>query len=301
MAIMCAANSAFAHGDVHKRIDALTEQLESQPRNATLLSQRGTQYALDENWDMALRDFEIARQSNPGEKDIGLHIGEMLLHLNRYEDSERELTAVIRENPSHTRAYELRASVREMANKTNDATADYDKAISLSAKPKPHLYVARAQLLVRIGKLDDALGGIEQGVAQLGPLASLIEPAVDAAAHRNQPALALTWINRLPDTLRNSPRWRVRSGELSAQAGRTDEARTILGDALAAIEQLPTARRDTEAMTALRDEAQRTLNGLAPTPSTKEDTPQRRKFGWPIIVAAALAVVALFWVVSRRT
>jgi tetratricopeptide (TPR) repeat protein len=248
------ASPALGHGDVHARIAELTEEILHQPQNASLYVRRGSLYVLDESWEQALADYESAHRIDPSSPNIDFLRAKMLVELGENERAVALLDAFLSGEPGHADGYLVRARANVALGRIDRGVEDYTRAIALFERPAPRHYAERARALIDAGRVDEALAGLRQAMADLGPLASLVELAVAEEEKRGRYEEALRWADQLPPTLRHSPRWRAIAGNLADRAGRAARAEHEHRQGLAAIDALAPARQGTEAMTALRTE-----------------------------------------------
>ena len=104
-----------------------------------------------------------------------------------------------------------------------------------------------------------AIAGIDAAVERLGPIPALQLFAIELDVQQGRIDAALV---RLDGLAARSPRketWLARRGEILAQAGRPDEARTAYVAALAALEALPPAPRQTKAIANLEGQVRSAL------------------------------------------
>jgi tetratricopeptide (TPR) repeat protein len=301
IAMPALASVALGHGDVHERIEELTEKIEGEPGNAALYVRRGSLYALDESWEQALADYESASRLDPNLPKIDFLKAKMLVALDQHERGVALLDSFLSGEPQHADGYLVRARAHVAQGHIDAAIDDYTRAIALFKRPAPRYYLERVRVLLDAGRIDEALEGLRQGVADLGPLASLVEVAVKEEEKRGNYEEALRWADLLSPTLRHSPRWRATAGNLASRAGYASQAEHEYREGLAAIEALPPARRGTEAMIRLRTELTRHL--IEPHPpgaSTQGATPLATG---PIGrgLALGLLIVLLGWLFFRRT
>jgi tetratricopeptide (TPR) repeat protein len=160
----------------------------------------------------------------------------------------------------------IRARAHVALGHIDEGTDDYTRAIALFERPAPRYYLERARALIDAGRVDEALAALREAVADLGPLASLVELAVEEEEKRGHYEEALRWADLLSPTLRHSPRWRAIAGNLREHMGQASRAVDEYHAGLAAIDTLPPARQGTEAMTALRAKLTSRLETLAPSP-----------------------------------
>ncbi|MDH3625681.1 MAG: tetratricopeptide repeat protein [Myxococcales bacterium] len=269
IAVLVPTSIALGHGDVHERIAALTEEIEQQPGDAALYVRRGSLYALDESWAQALLDYESAGRVEPSAPNIDFLKAKVLVELEENERAVALLDSVLSQEPEHADGYLIRARAHVALGHIDEGTDDYTRAIALFERPAPRYYLERARALIDAGRVDEALAALREAVADLGPLPSLVELAVEEEEKRGHYEEALRWADLLSPTLRHSPRWRAIAGNLAHQLGQASRAEDEYRKALAAIDALPPARQGTEAMTALRTELTSRLETLAPSLSTE--------------------------------
>jgi tetratricopeptide (TPR) repeat protein len=73
---------AWAHGDLHDRIVALTKEIEQSPTNAALYFQRGECHRNHQEWKEAVADFDRVAQLDPSLKRIDFVRGRLWLDAN---------------------------------------------------------------------------------------------------------------------------------------------------------------------------------------------------------------------------
>ena len=106
---------------------------------------------------------------------------------------------------------------------------------------------------------DAALRGIDEAIARLGPLVTLITLAIDVESDRGRYDAALVRFASLPAVLARRPNWLARRGDVLRAAGRDSEASTAYADALAAIDGLSAKRRTLKATIVLEARLRRLL------------------------------------------
>lgn len=294
------SSRALGHGDVHLRIAELTEEIRQQPESAALYVRRGSLYMLDESWEQALADYDSARQIDPSSPSIDFLRAKVLVELDENERAVALLDAFLTDQPGHADGHLVRARANVALGRIDSGVDDYSRAIGLFGRPAPSHYVERARALIDAGRVDEALLGLRQAVADLGPLASLVELAVAEEEKRERYEEALRWADQLSPTLRHSPRWRAIAGNLAERAGQDASAAHEFREGLAAIEALPPARQGTEAMAALRTELTARLETRMTTPSTELSSELTIGTVGPGLVLGVLLVVACLLIVRWK-
>jgi len=291
---------ALGHGDVHLRIAELTEEIRHQPQSAALYVRRASLYALDESWEQALADYESARQIEPSSPNIDFLRAKVLVELGENERAVVLLDTFLDDKPGHADGHLVRARANVALGRIDGGVEDYTRAIALFRRPAPRHYVERARALVEAGRVDEALLGLRQAVADLGPLASLVEFAVAEEEKRERYEEALRWADQLSPTLRHSPRWRAIAGHLAERAGQAAGAAHEFREGLAAIDALPPARQGTEAMTALRTELADRLETRVASPFTQVVSKLTIGTVGRGLVLVAIFVAACLLIVRRK-
>ena len=237
---------ARAHGDVHGRIEELSQQIKATNNNASLHFMRGELYRIDGNWTNALADFDRVAQLDPSVKRVDFCRGQVYFEAGRPHDALIPLDRYLALNPPDYEAYAIRARVHMMLTNHSAAVADWNRAVELN-RGSPEFYISRAEAWRALGKLEEALRGLDQGIRALGPLVTLELPAVDLELALKHYDAALARIDTVTARLQRKETWLVRRAEILKQAGRNEESRTNYLTALAALDRLPSGHRNTRA------------------------------------------------------
>jgi tetratricopeptide (TPR) repeat protein len=254
---------AAAHDGIHEQIEAVTRQIERNPAAPQLYLQRGELHRLHRDWAAALADYAEVARLEPRNEVVEFCRGRMLLEAGRLDEARTTLDRHLARNPTNGEALLARARVLSRLALHEASAADYTRAIERYASPKPDLYVERAHAEVAAGRVERALGGLDEGIRRIGPLVALELPAVDLELRLQRYDRALS---RLEAVSSQSPRketWLARRAEILEQAGRVSEAVQTYSTAMKSIEALPLAQRRTPAMTELETRLRTALVRLA--------------------------------------
>ena len=262
-ALLCALlpSTARAHGDFHLVISEIDKQIEASPKDPELYIRRGELHRTHQDWDSAYADFDRAAVLAPKLDAIDFGRGRLFLEANWLQSAMRVLDRFLSRQTNHVEGYITRARVQAKLTQHVAAAADFTRAIAFSPELWPDLFIERAQTLAAAGDnyFPAALEGIDEGIKKLGPLVTLQLYAIDLETKQKRYDGALA---RLDKIAKQSPRqetWLARRGEILQQAGRPGEAREAFKSALAAIAQLPPARRNVPAMLELEKRLQEQL------------------------------------------
>ena len=252
--LVCSAGAPsllLAHGDLHAQITAASARIRKDPRNPLLYVERGQLYRAHRQWRLSLADCNQAVRLNAALLEAQLCRALTLAASDARASALRELTAVLERYPEAVDARLARARVLASLGRTDEADRDYGAALSRHAAPDWYLEWSAALQRARHPR---AIAVLDDAIAQLGPLVTLQDAAIelDAAAGRFDSALA-----RVESVLRQipkSPLWLVRRADILERAKRTAEAHTAYLDTIEAVEGLPSGRR-TRAVEQVLDKA----------------------------------------------
>ena len=264
-AVLALSPPVHAHVALDRQIADLDARIAAHPADATLYLKRGEVHRSRSDWKAADDDYRRAHELDPALEAADFHLGRMLVEAGRPAEGIPSLDRFLAKHPDHPGALAVRARARARLGRNLEAAEDYSRAIAQHGPQRPadpDLYIERARALAEAPepRLAEALGGLEDGMAVLGPLVSLGLYAIDLEARLRRFDAALVRIERLATLSPRKESYLVKRGSILEAAGRPDEARRAYALALEAIASLPEGRR---AARAVDDLAARARAGLA--------------------------------------
>lgn len=241
------AGAAHGHGEGHEALAAVSQQIEASPAKAGLYLLRGRLHAAHLDWPAALADCDRAAALDPALAAVELARGEAWSGAGRLDEADAAFTRYLARVPDGAAGYAARARVRVKAGRADEAAADFALAIARTREPEPALFIEQAQALAGAGREDDAVRALDSGIARLGPLVTLVQPAIDLDRAAGRSAAALGRIDQMVAAAPRKERWLLLRGEVLAAAGRMAEAHAALEAARAAFASLPEERRGSAA------------------------------------------------------
>jgi len=188
----------------------------------------------------------------------------LALPSERIAEDPENLSERIAEDPTNPELYMKRGRALALRGDTLAAEGDFEQAIAIA--PTPDAYLERAQTLVAAddGQIENALFGLDEALSAFGPVVPLTELAIELEMKQRNYDAALM---RLADIAAITPGrqdvWLTRSAEILEQAGRLDEAQITYEDALAALDTLPSHRRNARASVEIEDRIRSALDRLS--------------------------------------
>ena len=260
-ATLALSSPCWAHQQIGLKLEQLNVEITEHPNDANLYVQRGELYRLNREWALAEVDFRKAVDLTPDNPDLQFHLGRLWLEAGRPERARSALDRFVAARPDHIESLVIRGRVLGALDERLAAAADYDRVIARLDPPEPEHYLQRARWLIAEGgaHVDAALRGIDEAIARLGPLVTLIAFAIDVESGRGRYDAALARFASLPAVLAGRPNWLARRGDVLHAGGHGREASATYADALASIEGLSAKRRTVKATVALEARLRRLL------------------------------------------
>jgi predicted Zn-dependent protease len=261
----------------------LTLQIEAEPTDAKLWLARGDCYRLERLWELALADYVRARELDPALEALDFSLGLLYLETASPGRALPHLERFIARHPTQPVALLGRARALAALGRENEVEAAYRDAIGALRHPRPEHYLEWADALRREEALRQedarrqerakagesaateaaaaALAVLDAGIARLGLLSSLIEPAVEIEIAGGRLDAALVRLDALLGTLPRPGQELVllRKAEVLERTGRVADAREALLEAKRQLASRSPARRSVQA---LRDAAHRVEESL---------------------------------------
>jgi len=263
-ALPVAPLSVHAHGDDLLLIEALTEELTKKP-DADLFIRRGELYRHHQEWAKAEADLLAATKLDPSLTLIDFFRARVLLESGAPQRALPFIARYQKSAPDEPEGWYLHGEIAHTLGRSAEAAAHYADGIRRAPNPRPEHFLRRARILAGITPRDpvQVLAALDEGIARLGPVISLVDYAIELEVEANNLDAALVRIDRAMANLPRRERWLVRRGDLLVKAGRTPEAVAAYRSALAAIEELPERYRDTVPMGKLAADARASLQRLS--------------------------------------
>jgi tetratricopeptide (TPR) repeat protein len=269
-----APSSGGAHPQANEQLRALDEKILAAPRDAKLYISRGNVHLDDGETAKALADFDKALELEPSLTVVHYLRAQALLSQGRSTLALEASRRFVELEPESAKGWKglARASAAVAADEDKptpeEALAAYDRFFALATDPRPDDYLERAELFEQAGRVDDAVRGLEAGVAKLGPLTALLHGALEIERESGDLESALKYARRLVETSPQIERWLIESARLELALGRREAARGSLDRA--SRELAKRANRDEEVWQELEAEMQEVKAEIDPPPSAPE-------------------------------
>lgn len=226
----------WAHPEIEQALARLNAQIATAPANAELYLDRGDLYARHDDWVMAEANYLRAAELTPKHARLDRALGTVALAMGNAAEALRHFNAALARNAGDAETRVLRARAHAALGARAPALADYTAALARIENAPPELYLERADVCA---SPDDAIRGLDEGIARLGPVVTLQMRALALEESLGRIDAALARLNTLAAQSERKESWLKRRGDVLARAGRERDARAAYAAALAAIDALP--------------------------------------------------------------
>lgn len=201
--------AAFSHPDLLLQIEILDAKIEAGPVTAEVLIKRGDLYRRHEDYPAATRDFEAARELDPGNSLLDFYQGRLLLENGDPASAELHLARYLSSHSQHAKAWMLRGEAGIRLGKPASAAEFFGLAIKHSKAASPALYRLLILSLLASGESNwnSAEQTVESGLGHFGIEVTLLGLGTDIALARNRPEQAQRYLDLLPVALRGLAQW----------------------------------------------------------------------------------------------
>jgi tetratricopeptide (TPR) repeat protein len=249
---------AAAHETPRARLAELSHALSENPGDASLYLLRGEEYRLSGHVAEASADYASAEALGADPQSLALC--RAALALDRTDPAlALDILAAPDDGAASPQRFRLQGRAYRDMGRFQAAAASFGKALAAAPHPRPGDYRDLAFARRDGGDPEGALAALDAGIRALGPVASLVSPAVDLEIAQGRPGAAL---DRL-DALAASPANLARRGDILALDGQPLAAQAAYTDALERLDALPPARRHTPASTTLAARLHAALSGAS--------------------------------------
>jgi tetratricopeptide (TPR) repeat protein len=244
IALNVATPQARSHGDLHERIQALTQQIQTNPTNAELRLQRGDLRRQHGDFSSATADAIVAARLKPDWPAAMLERARIYSDTGQFAAAVASATDCLRLDGDNPDALVIRARCRVQLGQPAEAVADYNAVLSPTngPRPLPDLYLERARAQTALGRFAAAVRGLDDGLARLGQTPSLALPALEYERASGDFVAALKRVERMRKFL-TPENFHALRAEILWQSNRRAEAQKDFLAGLTVIENYPPARR----------------------------------------------------------
>jgi tetratricopeptide (TPR) repeat protein len=256
--------SLFAHGLSHQRLHLLNHEIIDYPQDPTLLIKRGQIFQETKQWNAALTDYTKALTIDPTFYKALYWQGFVLQQKGEYELAKNKLQQFLTHNQTSPAGHKTLAKVYTQLNKNIKAADQYDQAISNDKSPPPQIYLERAHSLFKISPIPAKRisNGLQDAIKQHGSLITYSELLIDLNIKTKNYQRAISWIEKLPENLQQSPQWLNKKADTEKLAGNHKKALNLYQRCIKEISNMSPNKQNLPIFITFRQQAEKEIRYL---------------------------------------
>ncbi len=257
--VLSGLSSTMAHGPLHERLRQSTARIAESPADPLGYVARARLHREHRDLASARSDLQRALELAPQLREAVGAMADLLLFEGKPSEAlEWACRAHSGENPP-IEVRRVYARALTLVGQSDTALPIYDALLDDLPQPTPELYLERFRTARLAHQADPtiALRGLRAAIERIGPVPSLILPAVDLERELGQFDSALQNVARMREPSARKTPWLVLESEILLQSGRVLKAQERARVALNFLDRDP--RRESRANLRLRVRADQVL------------------------------------------
>ena len=198
----------FAHGDIHERIERITQQIELESSEEALYGwrkigslyfERGLLYFFHEDYNQALLAYINAEMHGYQNNELNYYYSELYHKKGLNNEALVYVNKFLKQEPNNQKGYRLRSSIHKSLNRYHKAIIDLEKIINGKEKPQTADYINLADniLVLNPSSHNIALSYLQTGCERLGGSIILELKALEINKEAGDSAEAIKGYNEL--------------------------------------------------------------------------------------------------------
>jgi predicted Zn-dependent protease len=251
----------FSHGLTEDRLHNINHDIGQQPDNPKLYLQRGIILEDSEHWNEALSDYKKAFEIDSDYNEALFRQGKTYLEKGDLKKSLTILKRYIAHRPRSPAGHKILARAYADTNRLEKAVHHYDLSIKYDLNPPPQLYLDRMQVLFKTDPIptEQIASGLMEGINKHGNTIIFSEAIIKLYTVNKNYQLALNWLDKIPESLKNSPYWLNRRADLEYKRGNKNQALRLYAKSIHQLKALPVFRQNTPALAAAQHHAEKEI------------------------------------------
>jgi tetratricopeptide (TPR) repeat protein len=249
------SNTSEAHGDLHQRIQNVTNQIQTNPDSTYLYLKRGILYYQHEQFEKSLQDLKECEMRKYSDKILDLTFAKTYQKMGALDQSLNYLAKIIKKDDKYVNAWRLQGQVYFEKGEFEQASKSYMNVIHKAIRRLPSNYIDASLSFEKIengsGK-EKSISVINKAIMDLGPLMTFYDRMVYLGLKYEDYDLAIENQNNIVEISQRKESSLYKRAQVQVHFGNVQRAKYDLHAAKKAIESLPPRLIKTTAMIELQ-------------------------------------------------
>lgn len=264
LVLALSAANLYAHGDLHERIENISQEIQEDNKNAQLYMTRGELYAQHENYQLALKDFKKVERLAGINTELHFNYAKSYFQIGKKEKALTHLNKILIEDKEHVKAWRLKGHCLSSQEKYSEAGIAFQKVISETSQTLPENYFEAAEMFEKSSppNLPKAIIIIEQGIEDLGKVGSFEQKLVELYLATRNYEKAIDQLSKQIESRKRKEFLLYERGKIYALNNNNILAKKDFTKAIELVNQLPSRLKNTTATKQLTINITNCLNKL---------------------------------------
>jgi tetratricopeptide (TPR) repeat protein len=160
------AGAQFNQGKFDLATNSAQQALELDPKFANAYTVLGMIYTAEKDFSHAEAEYRVALKIDDNDSDTWFMYGRALFLHDDFAEAAKAFDRALKINPQSVRSYENLARTEDTMADVKGAEETFKKGLNLNRTQKffdPHIYVAYGEFLLKLNRLADSQGVLEEG------------------------------------------------------------------------------------------------------------------------------------------
>lgn len=263
MLFVLSVTNINAHGDLHKRILKVTEEIQKNPDSANLYFKRGKLYYQHSNYINSLKDFKSSKTLGLESIEQNFFIAKSHYHLENFSTCKRIIKKILKEESGNSPALKLLADIYFKKGKYKKAANLYDEVLlnSKTTYPEDYIYASKAWYATNtVYGYERSQAVLIEGIEALGDIIVLYNKLISNYIDMQDFDSAVKFQTKVVEISNRKERAYLTLANIQIEQGNFDEAEFSIVKAEESYKKLPYRLRNAKFMREFYSELQEKKN-----------------------------------------
>ena len=173
---------AYSHGDLDKRILAVSEEIKKSPDSAQLYFKRGKLYYQHDDYELSIKDINYSIDLGYLDIEQELLLSKNYFELKDYNNALLYVDSILKKSAKDVVFLKIKAQILFQSAQYEESATYFEKVIEHSSKTFPENYINASDawyLSSNTKAFDNSISILDSGLETLGQIISILEKKVE--------------------------------------------------------------------------------------------------------------------------